>query len=874
MRFVLLVIVSFFLYSPANGQATVSGKIFDGDGNELARVPVCLIQQKDSSTIQSVLSDDEGLYCFKNIQNGTFLVRATFLGQISSEKKVMVWRGSHLNVDLRISESVMLKEVVVTQPNVTVNGDTTRYAVNRFTSGSERNLKDILGALPNVSVDEASKSITANGKHVNRILLEGQDLFQGNTSIPLENLSADGVKRVEIIDNYSEYNIYDGFKTTNETVLNVGVDEKLKNRIKGEIDGNGGYRDKYDVRATSLYIGKKSMLHGVAASNNTGNRLLTFQDIMQFNGGVKNLLMGDDPMDEVTKLMNMYSAFTNSRRDISHRENSLVSLNGMSNPNSKVRLSIGAIYGYDHYRCRKENSYSYLSGLDYTEEARENSRQHNGLFNIKLTYTPSKNFNIIYSNQTLVATQDKENDMDVMEQNDIAFLTSPKTLHVKNNLLAAKRFGKNVLNLTFSHSVSQYKESSAFESTYTYFTPLMNLDNSYEYDYKNRNEIYAAQLFYLHRLSDSYYMRFALSGEKDKQYFTTQHRQTDTTAVYGNDSHVYYTTCYGDVMLGKDRGNLTFSIRLRYALLHSSSNIKRSFMQTNTNFLSPMLQVKYNITPYHYLMLKYECGKKKSDISDLIDNQWLKSYNQVVCSQVDRLFSPTHKVSLSHLLSLQYVGLNIMNMASYEEVKDPIVSSHFQEGYVSRIEKMQGDRERALMMMSSAEYKFLNFPLNVRCNFNFKHSYTPMYYEGVFYKSAANSTNLMLQLVTFYKRGFNGNLKWSVSNSAYTGVPMSNRLTTNNLLGQLTWHNHVIYASVDARLSTYSMNLIHTKNMYYGFEIRYNIADDIILKLSGVDVMHMKERRQMTGSNTSYSSINSNTWYMPGHIMAGISFKY
>lgn len=783
-----MVIVSFFLYSPVKGQASVSGKIFDGDGNELARVPVYLIQQKDSSTIQSVLSDDEGLYCFKNIQNGTFLVRATFLGQIASEKKVMVWRGSHLNVDLRISESVMFKEVVVTQPNVTVNGDTTRYVVNRFTSGSERNLKDILGALPNINVDEASKSITANGKHINRILLEGQDLFQGNTSIPLENLSADGVRRVEIIDNYSEYNIYDGFKTTNETVLNVGMDEKSKNRIKGDIDGNGGFCDKYGMRASSLYIGRKSMLHGIVASNNTGNRLLTFQDIMQFNGGVKNILTGDDSMDEVMKLMNTYSTFTNSRRDITRRENSLMSLNGMSNPNSKVKLSISAIYGYDHYRCRKENSYSYLSGLDYTEEARENSRQHNGLFNIKLSYLPSKTFNIIYSNQTLLAAQDKESKMDVMEQNDIAYQTSPKMLYVKNNLLAAKRFGKNVLNLTLNHSVSQYKESFAFESTYAYFTPSMLLDNSYEYDYKNRNEVYATQLFCLHRLSDSYYMRFALSGEEDKQYFTTQHRQTDTISVYDKDSHVYYTTCYGDAMLGKDRGNLTFSIRLRYALLNSSSNIKRSLSKTKTNFLSPMLQMKYNFTPYHYLMLKYECGKKKSDISDLVDNQWLKSYSQVVCSQVDRLFSPVHKVSLSHLLSLPYVGLNIMNMASYEDVKDPVVSSYHQEAYVSRIEKRQGDRERLLTMMSSAEYKFLNFPLNVRCNFNFKHSYTPMYYEGVFYKPTANSTNLMFQLITFYKQGFNGNLQWSLSNSAYTGVPISNRLTTNDLFGQLTTH--------------------------------------------------------------------------------------
>lgn len=874
MRFVFLAIVSFCLCRPASGQGTVSGKVFDEDLNALAAVPVYLLQQRDSSVIQMAVTDDGGFYRFGRVPKGSFLVRAAMFGCNSPAKKIMMWNDAHITADLCISGSIRLKEVVVVSNGTSVSGDTTTYIVDRFTSGSERNLKEVLDRLPNVIVDENSKSITANGKHVNRVLLEGQDLFQGNTSIPLENLSADGVRKVEIIDNYSEYNIYEGFKTTNETVLNVGMDDKSKNRVTGEMEGRGGVLNKYDARNSSLYIGKKSMLSGIMASNNTGNRLLTFQDIMQFSGGVGNLLSGGNPMDELSKKMDTYSAFTDSRRDIARRENSMASLNFTSNPVPEIKLSVNGIYGYDHHRSRKENGYSYLSGLDYTEEAKENSRQHNGLLNVKLAYMPDKDFNIIYSGNMLLAAQDKGSGNNVMGKNDIAFQTTPKTLYAKNSLLLAKRLGKNVLNLSLEQSASRYREQSAFESTPGYFPPSLRLDDSYESGHKDRNDVYAAQLFYLHRISGSHYLRLALKGEEDRQHFTTRHRQADSTSVYDNDSRIDYATFQGGATFGKDRGDLNFSLGLRYVFYHASTDIRRDFAQENTGFLSPVLQVKYQFTPFHYLMADYEYGKKKNAVGNFIDGQWLKSYNQVECSRAGKLFSPSHKVSLSHLLSLQYVGLNIMNMASYEEVEDPIVNNYCQEGYVSRTEKRQGSRGRSFALMSSVEYKFLGFPLNARCNVNYNHSYTPMYYDGTPYDAASNSLMLMLQLVTFCKKGFNGDLKWQISNHAHTGVPASNRLTTNDLTGQLSWQDGKVYAGVDARLSTYGMNHAHAKNMYYGFEFRYELSGNIMLELNGTDVAHLKERRQMTGSSSTYYSVNSLTWYMPGHVMVGISFKY
>ena len=676
------------------------------------------------------------------------------------------------------------------------------------------------------------------------------------------------MRTVDVIDNYSEYDIYDGFRTTNETVLNVGVDEKTKNRVKGELEGYGGVMNKYDARATALYIGRKSMLSAILASNNTGKRLLTFQDILQFSGGLGNLLSGDNPMEEFTKKMDAYAAFTNSRRDIKRRENSMASLSYIANPSDKLKVSVNAIYGYDHYRSSEESHYDYASGYSYDKMSTDKSRQHNGQLNVKLVYMPTKNLNVIYTGNMMMANQDKESG-NLLDEDTIYYGTKPKTLYLKNNLLLVKRLGKHLLNLSLDYSLRKSKEFSAFHSSYDEAHSPLGLPH-YDSDHENRDQVCGAQLFYLHRLSDTYYLRFALRGELDKQRFTTD---GDFSAC-DNHVHLDYTSCYGEAMGGKDVGNLTFSLRLRYAYHHASTNLERDFPRTGQGLLSPMAQVKYQFSPYHFLMLNYEYGLRQNAITDLIDGLWLRSYDQLVTSQVDKFFSAAHKATLSHFLSLPYAGLNFLNMISCEARKDPVITAFTQSGYLIQEEKRLGPDSKQVTLMSSAEYKFLYLPLNFRCRFSLVHSALPMYYGQTLYDGKSDQLQLQLQLLTFYKKGFNGDLSWHYATQVYKHVPMGNRLTTHDLSGLLTWQNDKLFASVDARLSTYRLGQMAANNMYYGVEVRYQLTKNLMLRLRGEDVAHLRERRQMTGSVTSYYTQNSLTWYMPGHIVVGVSLKY
>ena len=138
MRYALTLLFAIFLCALAHGQGTVDGMVFGEGRDKLVGATVYLLQEKKDSLVQSTLTDDKGCFVFKGVPKGSYQVFASFLSRKSDKKKVMVWGNTHIEVDLHIHEGTELKEVTIVSHGVTVNGDTTTYIANRFTSGNER----------------------------------------------------------------------------------------------------------------------------------------------------------------------------------------------------------------------------------------------------------------------------------------------------------------------------------------------------------------------------------------------------------------------------------------------------------------------------------------------------------------------------------------------------------------------------------------------------------------------------------------------------------------------------------------------------------------------------------------------------------------
>ena len=99
----------------------------------------------------------------------------------------------------------VLEEVVITAkpPLIIQKGDTTEFNANALKVPEDAELEDLLKKLPGVEVDSDGK-ITAGGKEIKKILVDGKEFFTNDPKVASKNLPVDIVDKLQVIDRKSD----------------------------------------------------------------------------------------------------------------------------------------------------------------------------------------------------------------------------------------------------------------------------------------------------------------------------------------------------------------------------------------------------------------------------------------------------------------------------------------------------------------------------------------------------------------------------------------------------------------------------------------------------------------------------------------------
>ena len=63
-------------------------------------------------------------------------------------------------------------------------------------------------------------------------------------------------------------------------------------------------------------------------------------------------------------------------------------------------------------------------------------------------------------------------------------------------------------------------------------------------------------------------------------------------------------------------------------------------------------------------------------------------------------------------------------------------------------------------------------------------------------------------------------------------------------------------------------------NIFFDFSARYNVSKTVAINLSGKDIMHVRSNMCTDAALNSYYSVISNTKYMPGYVLLGLTIQY
>ncbi|MCO6498101.1 MAG: TonB-dependent receptor [Chitinophagaceae bacterium] len=291
-----LSLVVFVLISFAVGaQNTAKGSVSEREENKpIANAIISLIRPADSILVKFTRTDETGEFSLNNIPEGNYIMMVSHprYGDLIQDIRLKAGEND-FSVQL-IPKAKLMEEIIIkTTSSMKIKGDTTIFFADSFIVSPNANVEELLKKLPGLQVDKDGK-ITAMGKSVEKVLVDGEEFFGNDPGMAVKNLRADAVKEVQVFDKKSdlaEFTGIDDGKT--QKTINLKLKDDAKRGYFGKADVAAGPLKDHSARYNSNLMfstfKNQRKLSAFLLNGNTGQDGLNWEDQMQYGGMDANI---------------------------------------------------------------------------------------------------------------------------------------------------------------------------------------------------------------------------------------------------------------------------------------------------------------------------------------------------------------------------------------------------------------------------------------------------------------------------------------------------------------------------------------------------------------------------------------------------------
>jgi len=275
----LLLLLLLCTAAGAQQSLTVKGTVVDTAGQPLSGVTIKYRSDLDSNFS---ISDKSGAFSFTRKMAASFSITATYTGLRPFEETYPTNGKTVFQVPpiMLIPTSAEMDSILITSIRpVVVKEDTVQFDPRAYKVREGAPVEDVIKKLPGVTVDKDG-NIETQGKKVTRVRVNGKDFFGGDVQTATQNLPAEVIENIQIIDDYGDQANLSGIKNGEpEKIININT-QRNRNRgnfgnataaigNEGRFAGNIFVNNFHDERQMSV----------LGAINNTNANLFNF------NGG-------------------------------------------------------------------------------------------------------------------------------------------------------------------------------------------------------------------------------------------------------------------------------------------------------------------------------------------------------------------------------------------------------------------------------------------------------------------------------------------------------------------------------------------------------------------------------------------------------------
>lgn len=658
----------------------ITGKILDQNKNPLEWASVILYFKQDSTMAAFSYSDKEGHFRLKNLSQGEYLLAISYVGIKTIEREITLESTLQIEDIIMEPQDELLQgvEIVEKRIPVLISKDTIIYDAQAFNVGPNATVEDLLKRLPGIEV-ENDGTIKAQGEEVKNVLVDGRRFFGNDPKMATKNLQADAIDKVQVYDRKSETAEFTGIDDgSRERTINLQLKPDRKNGIFGYASGAaGGPSGRYDGKLSLNKFNDATQMALLAGTNNINQSGFSFQDYMQFSGGMGQMggrgargMAADMGVPINWNNDNGFTTFGSGGVQYSKKYGTESEINTSYFYNQSIRTQERALFRTNFLPGDKFFNYEEAEDLNtsnYNHRINLNLDQRIDTFNA-FKFVSSFSFTESVSTQ-IRSSATKDSPFNNNNASDNKLSGEGSNYRLNGTLTYRRKFQKRgrVLGLTLSGNLSENNQTNQLLATNLFFIgnelDREEILNQLQDQYGN-NKSFGSNLQYTEPLGKRQYLEF--------QYNFNSAPMKNDRVVYdrfGNEQLIIvpelsnaYNATFSYHMPGFSYRIVRDKINFSTGLDWKNSRLRGSVVGVNDpidnefRFILPNFRFNYSISRTRNFTANYTTSVREPSILQL----------QPLPNNTDPLNiylgNPNLKPEMMHRLNLRYSSFNMLTM--------------------------------------------------------------------------------------------------------------------------------------------------------------------------------------------------------------------
>ncbi|MDN3674885.1 TonB-dependent receptor [Flavobacterium branchiarum] len=883
----LLFFYSVFSFSQTK---TFEGIVSDETNKPLESSNVIAKPLQEKASLKFAIADNKGRYRLELEKNVKYEITVSYIGFLE-EVFILEPESEKKSHDFKLKFSgENLKEIVIKHDfkPIIVKKDTLIFDVKAFSNGNERKMKEILEKLPGVEVDKKG-NVTVQGKPVTKMLVEGKSFFGGGTKLAVENIPANALDKIEVIDNFNEVGFMKQVSDSDDLAINVKLKEDKKKFVFGDlqagVEAGAGDNGFYLAHASLFYYAPKTNFSFIGDANNVGKSTFAFDDLMRFGGGFSSFLSGRK------QLTNLYS-LAKDNTDVVQSKSQFSAFNFSHDFSPKLIVSGFGILSKVFTVSRIDNNIEYLnsnSTVDYENKIRNaDNTTVLGIGNIKLDYSPTNKEKWYYNGQYQSSTNDLKSVL-----NSVTNLGSSvfETINKADNASVKQYIEWHKSHN--AHHTTTFVVNQAYDKitpTNNWFTdqpflqgliPLIK-DESYTINQVKKSEVNSIDALFKHYwiINNSNHLYTNVGNNFEKSNFITSEKQILTngsindfaTAGFGNDISYKLNDAYVGVEYKFKIGKWINKPGLYLHWYHLITNQNSGSNTVSKALFQPQWNSDYEFNKSETLSFVYKLENKFPSVNQLADRYTLEFYNAVYKGNALLENEKYHSASLRYSKINSYRGIIWNGILNYSK-KVKVIRNEVQLDGIDQFNTpiLTDNPETNAGFTGSVSKKIYRFNLKFNTRLSlFKYSQT---LNDVTTNNERNSQNVGLVLKTVFRKWPDLSIGYEKGFSEFSGLTKSKYQTdVLKTAFEITilkfWTYKIDYEYLKNTNNVKQSNFYdiantslfyQKKNNPFGFELSVNNLFDV--------------KNKNSYSFSDYMISEQNTYILPRAILFSVNYK-